>query len=110
MTTPRFSLQQILERQQAIGKDVGYALARTIRSCIQYNAAAELGATGAGNQCGREACMAAAVSLFSGTGTDGVPQGSGESVVEVLKTWLGRATGICCELHEWDVLVVRCGR
>ena len=67
-------MQQILERQQAMGEDVGYVISRTVRSCIQYNAAAELGAAGSGNQCQRAACMAAAMAMFCGKGGEGIPK------------------------------------
>lgn len=67
--------QQIFDRQQAMGDDgVRYVLARTMRSCIQYNAAKELGATGQGNQCKRGDCMAAAMSMFCGKKMEGLPR------------------------------------
>ena len=57
------------------GDNVSYALARTVRSNIQYQAAMALGAKGADNQCKRGGCMEAAMCLCSsGKGFAGIPK------------------------------------
>lgn len=69
--------QEVHKRQVELahkGDDVSYALARTVRSNIQYQAAMELGAKGAGNQCKRGGCMEASMSMFAGKGFAGIPQ------------------------------------
>ena len=66
--------QDIYARQVTMGEEKGYALARTMRSCIQHGAARALEATERGNQCKRGTCMEAAMSMFAGKGAAGIPQ------------------------------------
>lgn len=66
-------MQQILARQEEMeGDNVGYLLARTVRSCVQFNAAKDLGCKGQGNQCLRGPCMAAAMAMFDGKKMEGI--------------------------------------
>lgn len=51
-----------------------YVLARTVRSNIQYEFSILIGARGVGNQADRGACMKRAMSMFAGTGMEGVPR------------------------------------
>ncbi|CAN0444292.1 unnamed protein product [Pylaiella littoralis] len=65
---------EVLVRQvKRDGDNVGDCLARTVRSCIQYNASKDLGAVGPGDQFTRGACMKAAMAMFSGDGNGGTP-------------------------------------
>lgn len=69
--------QTILEGQnqrRGDGDDVGYVLARTVRSCILHEASKALGAVGPGNQCKRGKCMEAAMAMSCGKKMDGIPQ------------------------------------
>ena len=68
------------------GDNVDYALARTVRSNIQYHAAMELGAKGAGNQCKRGDCMEAAMSMFAGKGFAGIPKPVVAALLQYEKT------------------------
>ena len=68
--------RQVLERQKQRGgsDDVPYILARTVRSCLQYNASIALGCRGTGNQCPRGPCFKRAMDMFAGEGMEGIPK------------------------------------
>ena len=78
-------LQAIFKRQKEQGQkgrpdDVPYVLARSVRSNLQYQAAAEIGARGGGNMAVRGKCMERAMQMFCGKKQEGIPR----AVVEAL--------------------------
>ena len=84
MFSLRFA-QEIFKRQREQGQkghpdDVTYVLARRIRSNLQYQAAAWIGARGTGNMAVRSKCMERAMQIFCGKGQEGIPR----AVVETL--------------------------
>lgn len=56
------------------GDDVGYPLARTVRSCLQYNAVIAIGVEGANNECRRGECMKRATAMFEGDERGVIPK------------------------------------
>lgn len=82
-THPTPHVQEVLKRQQErkeVGDDVPYALARTMRSRVQYEASYMIGARGKGNQANRGKCMERALQVFCGKQMEGIPR----AVVEAL--------------------------
>ena len=78
-------VQGVFKRQKEQGQndrpdDVPYVLARSIRSNLQYQAAAGIGARGVGNMAVRGKCMERAMQMFCGKEQEGIPR----SVVEAL--------------------------
>ena len=67
-------LQASLDRQELRGRDdaVFDILARTVRGCVQYNAAGGIGCTGSSNQYKRDPCFKRAVDMFSGDDMESV--------------------------------------
>ena len=69
-------MQAILERQKQLGGDdqEPYILARTATSCMQYNAAVDIGCRGGGNKCKRGARFKRAMGMLSGDDMEGAPE------------------------------------
>ena len=69
-------MQAIFERQKQRGGDGEgpYILARTVRSCMQYSAAVDIGCRGGGNESQRAACFRRATRMVSGDGMETAPK------------------------------------
>ena len=72
-------VQGVFKRQKEQGQkgrphDVPHVLARSIRSNLQYQAAAEIGARGVRNMAVRGKCMERAMQMLCGKEQEGIPQ------------------------------------